>query len=92
MKFIYPAVFRRTADGIYEGYFPDLECCRVMGESLDEAIERANEAASGWIAAELEDEDGELPLVTHPDDIALGEGELVRNICVNHRFFDGWDE
>ena len=27
MKFIYPAVFRKTEEGKYKGFFPDLECC-----------------------------------------------------------------
>ena len=43
MKFIYPAVFHKTEEGHYKGYFPDLECCYGEGETLDEAIESANE-------------------------------------------------
>ena len=27
MKFIYPAVFRKTDKGTYRGFFPDLEDC-----------------------------------------------------------------
>ena len=27
MKFIYPAVFKKTEDGRYKGTFPDLEGC-----------------------------------------------------------------
>ena len=46
MKFMYPAVFRKNEDGTYNGYFPDLECCTSTGDTLDEAIENANEAAS----------------------------------------------
>lgn len=48
MKFIYPAVFHKTEEGHYKGYFPDLECCYGEGETLDEAIESANEAARDW--------------------------------------------
>ena len=47
MKFIYPAVFRRTENGGYRGYFPDLECCEAFGDTLDEAVENANAAATG---------------------------------------------
>ena len=25
MKFIYPAIFRQDTDGLYHGYFPDLD-------------------------------------------------------------------
>ncbi len=92
MKFIYPAVFHKTEEGLYEGYFPDLEDCRVVGDSLDHAIEKANDAANDWISVELEDEDGELPSVTDPEDIVKGEDDIIRMICVNIRFFEGWDE
>ncbi len=49
MKFIYPAVFHKTEEGHYKGYFPDLECCYGEGETLDEAIEsaKANAARMG---------------------------------------------
>ena len=50
MKFIYPAVFRKTDRGTYKGFFPDLAECYGEGETLDEAIEEANEAAYNWIS------------------------------------------
>ena len=40
MKFIYPAVFRKTDRGTYKGFFPDLAECYGEGETLDEAIEK----------------------------------------------------
>ena len=43
MKFIYPAVFRKTDRGTYKGFFPDLAECYGEGETLDEAIEEAND-------------------------------------------------
>ena len=91
MKFIYPAVFQKTEDGTFTGYFPDLECCYAKGETLDDAIEAANEAAYNWISLELE-EDGELPAISEQSDIDLKEGDIVRNISVNIRFYEGWDE
>lgn len=92
MKFIYPAVFRKTESGTYHAFFPDLECCEAQGDTLDEAVENANEAAYNWISVELEDEFGELPPVTDEADMHLQEGDIVRNISVNIRFFEGWDE
>ncbi len=91
MKFIYPAVFQKTEDGTFTGYFPDLECCYAKGETLDDAIEAANEAAYNWISLELE-EDGELPAISEQSDMDLKEGDIVRNISVNIRFYEGWDE
>ncbi|MCI6998199.1 MAG: type II toxin-antitoxin system HicB family antitoxin [Eubacterium sp.] len=91
MKFIYPAVFRKTEEGTYKGYFPDLESCYGEGDTLDEAIENANAAAFDWISLEL-DEGGQLPEISEPDDIEVQAGEIVRNISVNIRFYEGWDE
>ena len=48
MKFIYPAVFRKAEDGTYEGHFPDLECCYAKGDTLEDAVDNANEAAYDW--------------------------------------------
>ena len=92
MKFIYPAVFHKTEEGRYKGYFPDLECCYAEGDTLDEAVENANEAATDWISLELSEEEVQLPYITDVSDIPLKEGEGVRQISVNIRFYEGWDE
>ena len=34
----------------------------------------------------------ELPPITDPDDMELEEGDVVRNIQVNIRLYEGWDE
>ncbi len=92
MKFIYPAIFRQNKNGYYEGYFPDLEECYANGETLEEAVESANEAAANWISVELEEEGATLPSVSEISDLTLGDNDIVRNIAVNLRFYDGWDE
>ena len=92
MKLIYPAVFHKTEEGRYKGYFPDLECCYAEGDTLDEAVENANEAATDWISLELSEEEVQLPYITDVSDIPLKEGEVVRQISVNIRFYEGWDE
>ena len=56
MKFVYPAVFRKHEDGTYHGYFPDLACCYAEGDTLEDAVDNANEAARTWIQVELEDD------------------------------------
>ena len=85
MKFIYPAVFRKTDKGTYKGFFPDLEDCFGEGETLDAA-------AYNWISLELDEDDCQLPPVSDADDLELEEGDIVRNISVNIRFYEGWDE
>ena len=92
MKFIYPAVFRKTETGKYKAHFPDLECCYAEGDTLDDAIENANEAAYNWIELELSEDNCTLPSVTDASDIEVKDGEIVRNISVNIRFYEGWDE
>lgn len=92
MKFIYPAVFQKNQNNEYEGFFPDLECCRVSGETLDEALENASAAAYDWISLELSEEEPILPPVSDVHDLEESIGGIVRNIAVNIRLMDGWDE
>ena len=92
MKFIYPAVFSKTEDSRYTGYFPDLEGILVTGDSLEEAVDEANQAALDWITAELMEDDAYLPPVSEPEDLALSPGDVLRNICVTVRFYEGLDE
>lgn len=93
MKFIYPAVFEKTERDTYHGYFPDLECCEAEGDTLDDAIDKANEALYDWITLELSEENGGvLPSISDEEDLDLPEDAIVRNISVNIRFYEGWDE
>ena len=92
MNFIYPAVFRKGEDGKYHASFPDLECCEAVGDTLDDAIDNANDAARIWLSVELEEEEPELPCVSDMEDIPAEEGDIIRNISVNIRFYEGWDE
>lgn len=92
MKFIYPAVFEKVDEKNYKGYFPDLESCYASGDSLMEAMDDAREAAYNWISVELEDPDGQMPPITDEKDIDLKENEVVRNIMVNIKFMEGWEE
>lgn len=92
MKFIYPAIIRKTEEGKYHAFFPDLACCEAEGDTLDEAVDNANEAARDWISLELSEEEPDLPHVTDISDMELCPGDEVRNIAVNIRFYEGWDE
>ena len=84
MKFIYPAVFRKNEEGRYKAFFPD--------HTLDDAIDNANEAAYNWIYAEVMEDEMDLPAISDESDLDLLEGDIVRNIQVNIRMYDGWDE
>ena len=69
-----------------------MECCYGEGDTLDDAVENANEAACDWLLVELAEEEPELPRITDVSDIPLKDGEVVRQISVNIRFYEGWDE
>ena len=43
MKYIYPAVFEPAEDGGYDVIFPDIPRCYTCGNSLLEALERAED-------------------------------------------------
>ena len=77
MKFIYPAVFRKNEEGKYKAFFPDLVCCEAEGETLDDAIDNANEAAYNWIYAEVMEDEMDLPAISDESDLDLQEGDIV---------------
>ncbi len=92
MKFIYPAVIKKQADGTFYGYLPDLKCCEAAGADLEDCLDNCNDAARDWLELELSEDDCDLPKVSDEADMHLKEGEFVRQISVNIRFYEGWDE
>ena len=92
MRFIYPVVAKEVEAGKWHAVFPDLAMCEAEGSSLDDVLRNANAAAYDWIALELQEEEPDLPAASHPDDIEVKEGEVVRNILVIYRFLEGWEE
>ena len=95
MKFCYPAIFSPSSDGSIRVRFPDLEGCAVTGRDTDEAMDAAKEAEINWITLEL-DEGGDLPPMSDPADLRAqvdaAAGETLRNVAVNIRFMEGYDE
>ena len=80
MKLIYPAIFTPYDEDGEKGYvvvFPDLPGCSTGGDSLGEALEMAEDAASGWILTSIED--GEtIPQASRIQDVhAEEEGAFV---------------
>ena len=59
MKLYYPAIFIINEYG-YTVEFPDLPGCVTQGDTLEEAFEMAEDAASGWILTSIEDNE-EVP-------------------------------
>ena len=92
MKFTDPAIIRKQDNGTWKAWLPDLACCEAVGDTLDDAIEEVNAAVYDWISLELSEDEADLPPVSDMDDLDTIEGDVTRNICVNIRLFDGWDE
>lgn len=55
MKLVYPACFYQEEDGSYSVELPDLKGCISQGDSLEEAIQMAEDAALGWLLTSVED-------------------------------------
>ena len=70
MKLVYPACFYKEDDGGYSVDIPDLLGCCTQGETLEEALEMAQDAALGWILTSIED-DEEIPEASKIEDIEL---------------------
>ena len=73
MKLIYPACFYEEKEGGYSVEIPDLLGCCTQGNTLEEAMEMAQDAALGWILTSIEDEE-EIPLPSNIKDIKLERG------------------
>lgn len=78
MKLIYPAVFSPFEDGSgYTVTVPDLPGCVTEGQTLQEAIEMAQDAASGWVLDELEDGKIAPAATVDVSSLPLEEGEFT---------------
>lgn len=69
MKIVYPACFYKEKTG-YSVVVPDLLGCCTQGETLDEAIQMAEDAALGWLLTALE-ENEEIPEPTEIKNVKL---------------------
>ena len=70
MKLVYPACMYEEDDGSYSVEVPDLKGCCTQGNTLQEALEMAQDAALGWILTSIED-DEEIPEASKIEDIDL---------------------
>lgn len=70
MKLVYPACIYEEKDGGYSAEVPDLKGCCTQGNTLQETLEMAQDAALGWILTSIED-DEEIPKASKIEDIKL---------------------
>lgn len=70
MKIVYPVCFYEEDDGGYSIDIPDLLGCCTQAETIEEAIEMAQDAALGWIITAIE-EGEEIPKPSKIEEIKL---------------------
>lgn len=69
MKLVYPAIFKQEDIG-YSVVIPDLLGCCTQGDTLEEALEMAQDASLGWIITAIE-EDEEIPEPSKIEEIKM---------------------
>ena len=82
MKLTYPACFYYEEEGGYSVEFPDLKGCITQGETLEEAMEMAEDAALGWLLDELEN-GKEIPAVSKIEEIKLERKGFINLILLD---------
>lgn len=70
MKLVYPACFYEEKEGGYSVEIPDLLGCCTQANTLEDAMEMAEDVALGWILTSIEDEE-EIPNPSKIQDIKL---------------------
>ncbi len=78
-RYVYPAVFTAELDGGYSVEFLDVPGCYTCGDSIEEAIEMAQDALA-LMLYEYEARGEEVPQKTLSKDIKLEEGQFVNQI------------
>ena len=82
MKLVYAAIFENCEEGGYSVSFPDLPGCFTEGDTLDEAITMAQEAACGWIFGEVE-RGKEIPPATPRENVQEVEDGFINMLLLD---------
>lgn len=82
MKLVYPAKFYYEKDGGYSVEVPDLVGCVTQGETLEEAMEMAQDAALGWLLTAIEEEE-EIPKPSTMEEIKVGKEGFKTLLLLN---------
>lgn len=75
MKLVYPACFYKEEIG-YSVEVSDLKGCITQADTLEEAIEMAQDAALGWILTAIEDNE-EIPKASNIENVKMEEEGFI---------------
>lgn len=83
MKYTYTAVFTPIDDSTeFYAHIPDLPGCDTTGESLEDAISQATDAASCWLVV-AEDKGLDIPIPSSQDLIRHSPGSTLSIIQID---------
>jgi predicted RNase H-like HicB family nuclease len=81
MKYLYTAVISQDA-GRFVARVPDLPGCVTCGRSVEEAIDMATDAASGWLVV-AEDEGVSINPPTPQADVRHEQGDILTLVRID---------
>ncbi len=82
MKLVYPAKFYYEKEGGYSVEVPDLLGCVTQGDTLEEAMEMAQDAALGWLLTAIEEEE-EIPKPSTMEEIQIEKKGFTTLLLLN---------
>ncbi len=83
---VYPAIFHKAVEGGYIVIFPDFENGGTQGETLDEAMEMAQDYMGTWLYDDFI-QSKELPKASNINDISIEvEDDMKEYIVPNESF------
>lgn len=81
-KYAYPAIFTPEENGTYSIVFPDLESCYTCGESLEDALEMAEDALA-LVLYGYEKNNQPIPAPSKINDLRLNNSEFANYVFCN---------
>ncbi|BAE85630.1 putative RNase H-like HicB family nuclease [Desulfitobacterium sp. LBE] len=81
-KYLFPAVFKQEANGIYSINFPDIEGCYTQGDDVQDAYEMAEDVLCLRLY-DLEESNEPIPTPSNPADIPFEHGSFITLIGVD---------
>ena len=89
MKYVYPAIFRKTEEGHYSICFPDVGYGATMGETILDGIENAEDFLA--LSLYMMEKDGkQIPPATELNAVKTEGGEFVTLIAADTDFYYKW--
>ena len=90
-KYAYPAIFTKEPEGGYSVNFPDLEGCYTQGETVEEALEMAEDVLNLTLY-DLEESKAEIAVPSDIRTLELTEDQFASLIACDtiayRRYFD----